>query len=318
MPHPLTNDQHRLLYHLLFETELSITGIHRFTGIARSCIYNKRLSWELFGTPNPPPSVLRGRPARLNNEQVDRLLEYLDGQPSAYLDEMAWFLFDEYDVAVGPTVIWRSLRERKWSRKVTKQRARAQDPELRALWQARRLGWRVDRICCVDESASNERTGDRKYGWSPQGMPARDVHNLRRGCRWSILPAMTINGWLKNPLIIQGSVTGDIFLDWLEREVLPQLEPGWILIMDNASIHRNEQVRLLCQRFLVTLEELPPYSPDYNPIEHAFHILKMWIRRNQPEQHLFSSFGTFLEYAVEQVGGIHAWEHFRRSGYMME
>lgn len=66
---------------------------------------------------------------------------------------------------------------------------------------------------------------------------------------------------------------------------------------------------------MVTLEELPLYSPDFNPIKQAFHVLKMWIWRHQFDADMFRSFGTFLEYAVEAVGGIYAREHFAKSGY---
>lgn len=126
---------------------------------------------------------------------------------------------------------------------------------------------------------------------------------------------MTVNGWLTNPLIIQGSVTGEIFLDWLENHVLPKLGPGWVLVMDNASVHRMLEVRELCHQFMVTLEELPPYSPDFNPIEQAFHVLKMWIRKHQDEAVLFEDFGEYLALAVEEAGGLYAREHFEKCGY---
>jgi transposase len=105
---------------------------------------------------------------------------------------------------------------------------------------------------------------------------------------------MTTRGWLPNPVIRQGSITSDIFFDWLKREVLPRLAPGWILFMDNASIHRMAVVRELCMDYLVTLDELPPYSPDFNPIEQAFHVLKIWIKRHQLKIEDYVSFGRFL------------------------
>ena len=51
--------------------------------------------------------------------------------------------------------------------------------------------------------------------------------------------------------------------------------------MDNASIHRGPQIRELYPRFGVRLEYLPPYSPDYNPIEQSFAELKAWMRKNR-------------------------------------
>ena len=61
----------------------------------------------------------------------------------------------------------------------------------------------------------------RKYGFAPRGLPAIDVQLLRRSTRWSILPALAITGYLNRTLIVQGSVTGAIFLQWLREVVLP-------------------------------------------------------------------------------------------------
>ena len=69
-----------------------------------------------------------------------------------------------------------------------------------------------DQLVYVDKSAANERTLLRKYGFAPRGLPAIDVQLLRRSTRWSILPALAITGFLNGTLIIQGSVTSDIFL----------------------------------------------------------------------------------------------------------
>ena len=89
----------------------------------------------------------------------------------------------------------------------------------------------------MDESAANERTLLRKYGFAPRGLPAIDVQLLRRSTRWSILPALTITGYLNGTLIVQGLVTGDIFLRWLREVILPQctpfLGPRSVIVIDN-------------------------------------------------------------------------------------
>ena len=83
-------------------------------------------------------------------------------------------------------------------------------------------------------------------------------------------------------------------MDWLRDHVLPQLGNDWILIMDNASIHCGKEVKELVSSFGVQLEYLPPYSPDCNPIESSFHILKQWIKKHQLDIQLFDDFGVFL------------------------
>jgi transposase len=83
-----------------------------------------------------------------------------------------------------------------------------------------------------------------------------------------------MHGYLQDPLIVQGSVTMAHFEEWFESKVLPQLVPGMIVVMDNASCHRSELVRQLCLDYGIQLEFLPLYSPDLNPIEESFNVLK--------------------------------------------
>lgn len=97
----------------------------------------------------------------------------------------------------------------------------------------------------MDESAANEKTGDRKRGWSPIGLPAVTTRSLHRSKRWSILPAFTTAGYIAWE-IHQGSITREIFNDFIAGQVLPQCgsyslrEPFSVLIMDNAVIHHSE------------------------------------------------------------------------------
>ena len=161
---------------------------------------------------------------------------------------------------------------------MTHRRAREASLLLRAAWREKSDYWSMDRLVFCDESASNEKTGWRKRGWSPRGLNCSDLMSTKRTKRWSVLPALTINGYLEGTLIYQGSVKESLFLYWLQYTVLPQLTPGYhILVMDNASIHTSTKVRQLCQTFGVQLEYLPPYSPDFNPIEQSFNVLKAWI-----------------------------------------
>lgn len=89
-----------------------------------------------------------------------------------------------------------------------------------------------------------------------------------------------------------------MFNEWLLHTVLPQLDPGMILVMDNASIHRSHEVTATSAASDITIEYLPLYSPDLEPIEQTFNVLKAWIRRHVDEHKAFVDFGWFLVYAV--------------------
>jgi transposase InsO family protein len=121
--------------------------------------------------------------------------------------------------------------------------------------------------------------------------------------------------YLQDPLIVQGSVTMALFEEWFESKVLPQLVPGMIVVMDDASCHRSELVRQLCLNYGIQLEFLPPYSPDLNPIEESFNVLKAWVRKHIRMACIFSDFGTFIAHAVEEVGVEDPTGWFRDCGY---
>jgi transposase len=75
------------------------------------------------------------------------------------------------------------------------------------------------------------------------------------------------------------SVTMELFEEWFENKLLPQLHAGQVVVMDNASIHRSDIVKKLCLTRGIQRELLPPCSPDLNPIEGSFNALKQWIKR---------------------------------------
>ena len=167
----------------------------------------------------------------------------------------------------------------------------------------------------MDESGANKRTKDRRRGWSPQGLDCSVLRYVKRSERWSILLAVTVNGYLEGALVIQGSITKEIFVWWLLNRVLPQLVPGTILVMDNASIHHNMGLEDALYRQGVSIEYLPPYSPDFNPIELTFYTLKEWIRRHAAEAERFGTYGEFVLDAVEQAIGDNCSEYFKTCGY---
>ena len=103
--------------------------------------------------------------------------------------------------------------------------------------------WNPEQLIYVDESACNERTSDRKYGWAPIGIPAYRIGSYKRSERWSILPAYTCDGFIDWD-IIHGSYDADLFAIFVESHVIPHTTPfpglRSIIIMDNARIHRAQ------------------------------------------------------------------------------
>ena len=90
----------------------------------------------------------------------------------------------------------------------------------------------MDKLYCVDESAYNERTGARKRRWSLIGSKCAILKFLNKTKRWSVLPALIVNGYLPEPLIVQGSINKEVFpYRWLgsyrSGTPLSYILPGW-------------------------------------------------------------------------------------------
>ena len=106
--------------------------------------------------------------------------------------------------------------------------------------------------------------------------------------------------------IHQGSITTEIFNDFVRYEVLPLCSPvpgpRSVLICDNHKTHKSQELVDMCLEAGVQLAFLPPYSPDLNPIETSFSILKAWIRRNfqmyEAYEQTEDGFRSFLHAAV--------------------
>lgn len=88
---------------------------------------------------------------------------------------------------------------------------------------------------------------------------------------------LTLDGFIA-PLVLDGPMDGETFLAWIEQFLAPELLPGDVVIMDNLPAHKVAGVKAAIEAQGARLRYLPPYSPDFNPIENAFAKLKSLLR----------------------------------------
>jgi len=118
----------------------------------------------------------------------------------------------------------------------------------------------------------------RRYGRCRRGQ------RLRLGVphgHWkttTFLAGLTSRGIIA-PFVLDGAINRDAFETYLEKVLVPELRPGDTVIMDNLSSHKGQKVRQTIETAGATLLYLPPYSPDFNPIENAFAKLKALLRK---------------------------------------
>ena len=184
----------------------------RYPEVHRSTVYRLWRSTRILGSPYCPVRLAPAGRRRLITPSIEEdLVELLSTRPTLYLDEIAYYLLVDHNLSVSEATISNTLRRVEFSRKVT-QRVAAQRDEAKRLeyWQTLQA-YTAEQLVFVDESAANERTLDRKYGWAPKGLPAINVKLLHRSTRWSILPAYIVDGYLDGTLVTQGSVDGEMF-----------------------------------------------------------------------------------------------------------
>ncbi len=117
----------------------------------------------------------------------------------------------------------------------------------------------------------------RRYGRSPRGerLDCPIPHGHWKST--TFLAGLTGSGFIA-PYVLDGAMTGELFLAWTEQMLAPELRPGDLVIMDNLPAHKVKGVCKAIEARGAELLYLPHYSPDLNPIENAFAKLKALLR----------------------------------------
>lgn len=172
---------------------------------------------------------------------------------------------------------------------------------MRDAWRAEIRRSVAEDLVFIDESIFNKKTGWRHRAYGPIGQDIRYIMDTRRGRTWSILPAMTVSGYLPCTGVKEGYYKTFNILNWVRTALLPALNtqsPGKsrVIVLDNCSTHIDPAITEAIESEGYIVRFLPPYSPDFNPIELSFSVLKAWLQRNSiwTRQH----HGTFGQYLI--------------------
>ena len=175
--------------------------------------------------------------------------------------------------------------------------------ELRQGWKQEMQHIAAKDLVFLDESIFNEKTGWRYCAYGLIGQDIRYPTDIQRGRTWSICTAMTIDGWLPCTGVKQGYFKTPDLLNWLNSMLLPALRRESnrprVIVMDNNSTHLDEVIASAIEAEGHIVRFLPPYSPDFNPIELTFSVLKAWLQRNYVwTRASFEGFGDYLVWAI--------------------
>lgn len=321
MPLPYSEDlRHRIVW-LSVVHKATPTTISRLLHVSSRTVTRYV---ELFNrTGDVLPRTRRNGPHRLlgQHEQIV-LLRLILESPGIFLYEVQRELYDQYGLDVSTSTICRTLRFMGCSRQRIQRIALQRSDECRARFMAEISMYDPEMLVWIDETGCDRRNSLRRYGYSIRGMPPRDYKLLVRGTRYSAIPVLSLQG-IHDVQVIEGTVNGEKIADFIEKSVVPILQPFngsnplSVVIMDNCSIHHVDQVSDLIENTAhAKLLYLPPYSPDLMPLEEVFNQVKCIMKQNCGLFQACSAPRVFLIMAFSFVSVENCIGYIRHSGYI--
>jgi transposase len=115
------------------------------------------------------------------------------------------------------------------------------------------------------------------YGWAPHDQRASGSAPRNHGKNLTLVAALRHDG-VHTPWLIEGAMDSETFAWYIRQQLAPTLRPGQVVVLDNLSAHKGASIREVIEARGCLLLFLPPYSPDFTPIEQAFSKLKAILR----------------------------------------
>lgn len=228
----------------------------------------------------PAPSVEPapyggGARKRLSDDDRAVLFELVQARPDATQDEFADALDAQAGVRVSRSTISRELHGLGLTLKkksgVARERCTPEVEAEREAYLQKMQKIEPERLVFVDEAGIHiDMT--RRRAWAPEGQRAWGICQRNVGRAISMIGAMTVRG-IRALMAFRGGTTGDLFKRFLDERLSRILKPGDVVVLDGAGAHRACGASVLA---------LPPYSPDLNPIEHAWSKIKAILRTFAP------------------------------------
>lgn len=242
------------------------------------------------------------------------LLGLVKQEPDLTLEEIQRRLLAEHQHKAGLGSVWRFFDRHGISFKKSVRAAEQDRPDVaaaRTAWAENQPKLDPERLVFIDETGTSTNMA-RLRGRAPRGE--RLVSKVPHG-HWkttTFVAGLRTNA-LTAPCVIDGPMNGDAFLAYVEQILVPTLKPGDIVVMDNLSSHKLPAIREAIEAAGARLLYLPPYSPDFNPIEQLFAKLKAALRKaaERSVESLWNRIAILLDiFPPDECAN-----YFRNSGY---
>jgi transposase len=165
----------------------------------------------------------------------------------------------------------------------------------------------------IDESGIH-RAMTRERGRAPRGERLVGRVPRNRGTVTSVIGSLSLKG-IDAVMTIEGATTGAVFTAFVEHVLLPRLSTGDVVVLDNVGAHKVKRARQLIEDRGARLLFLPPYHPEFNPIENAWSKVKALLRA--AEARTIDALDQALAAAIAAVSASDAAGWFRHCGYQV-
>lgn len=170
----------------------------------------------------------------------------------------------------------------------------------------------VHRLVFLDEAGLNCAM-TRSHAWVKRGTEFEERVPMNWGRKsLTLIGAIRLRGWVVLTTMFN-TANAERFVAWVRRKLLPKLRRGDVLVMDNAKSHHDPRVVDLCAVRGVRVIYLPPYSPDFNPIEPGWALQKQHVRKHAPRDPL--ALRRIARRARYRVTKRHCRNWYRHAGY---
>ena len=154
----------------------------------------------------------------------------------------------------------------------------------------------------------------RRYGRSRRGTRLHDHAPCGHWQSSTVIAALRLEG-LTAAAVFDGPIDNASFHAYVEQVLVPTLRPGDVVVLDNLAVHKQPEVVTAIEAAGARLRFLPPYSPDFNPIEQAFAKLKACLRAARPRS--FEQVTALIGIAIGLFTGTECRNYIRHCGYRL-
>lgn len=279
MGSPLVDKKTRELAVKLLQSGQTYRDTAKLLGIGEATVNR---AWREFREHGEVKQPRRrgGRLPAISAEEVAEFRKLVDERPDATYDEIAaaWNKKTRQKIsrsAIVRKVIGLGLTLKKKTAQACEKRSK-KNASKRAMFRFRRKDIAPEKLVFLDEAGFHAKL-DRTQARSQRGERAPFYRPSLPFKTYTMTGAVRLSG----PVVMRGSavpMNKRRFLCFLRQTLLPRLQPGDVLVMDNLAAHRNKMVRKVCRLWDIRVVYLPPYSPEYNPIEMVWGWMKSRLR----------------------------------------